>query len=178
MQLSPSIKSIGATGAVVVDGEDQNAAHFQMEISVHTCSTASVTRELKRIFPQRDAGNLLAIATFQPSQTDLVSIGATIEEEKDELLEKFFKFAEKFVNDVAAKGYWADYIDPCSGYPMKGERFNAYAEAPAMHELLKYEFHNVGCCDVISHPRWHTRCYPATLFTDAPLNVIQQLLHI
>ncbi len=44
-----------------------------------------------------------------------MKIGEDIENEKDELLEKFMKFAKCLCEDIISLGYWADYIDPCSG---------------------------------------------------------------
>ena len=46
-------------------------------------------------------------------------MGEAVEKEKDELLERFFAFARHACDAVAAQGFWADYIDPCSGLPAR-----------------------------------------------------------
>eukprot|EP00980_Cylindrotheca_fusiformis_P005734 scaffold1194_cov127-Cylindrotheca_fusiformis.AAC.11 len=66
---------------------------------------------------------LLAIPTNQRAKCDLVAVGDDVEEEKDRLLNvvrmiNFLEFGAEFCKQVRSKGFWADYIDPCSGLPM------------------------------------------------------------
>lgn len=87
------------------------------EISVHD-SPKALQREIKHVFPSIDLQGLLIIPTLQKSAYDLVKFGGEVEEEKDRLLEQFFEFARPFCGELASRGYWADFIDPCSGLPM------------------------------------------------------------
>jgi hypothetical protein len=109
-----------------------------MEMSAHTV-TKSYMRELKHVFPSVNLDKVIVIPTMQCSRQDLVQIGDRIEEEKDRLLEQvcsfiwklnltypltsflrrnvhqFMSFAQDLCKEFIAMGYWADYIDPCSG---------------------------------------------------------------
>ena len=67
----------------------------------------------------RDASaEFLAIPTNQRACEDLVAVGEKIEREKDRLLNVFMQFARAVCEKIRAAGYWADFIDPCSGLPM------------------------------------------------------------
>ena len=50
---------------------------------------------------------------------ELVNTGDDVEEEKDELLETFAAWAGRVCEALSAQGYWCDYIDPCSGLPVR-----------------------------------------------------------
>ena len=93
---------------------DKEEKKNSIEVSVHELSDA-VKKELSVIFPDIDVSRLKAIPTCQRAAYDLVNIGSHIEVEKDRLLETFMTFAEKFRQEMLSKGYFTDYIDPCSG---------------------------------------------------------------
>ena len=61
---------------------------------------------------------LLAIPTNQRAREDLVNIGDHIECEKDRLLNVFMQFGASLCEKLRSYGFWADYIDPCSGLPV------------------------------------------------------------
>ena len=55
---------------------------------------------------------------------------------------------------------------------MLGERGPApYPDVSGAQQLLRYEVINGGCCPLVSHPKWRTKCYPATVFTTADVDV-------
>ena len=47
-----------------------------------------------------------------------------------------------------------------------------YSEVAGFEHLLRYKTQNAGCCKILLHPRWGSSCYPATIFTTAPLPVL------
>lgn len=49
-----------------------------------------------------------------------------------------------------------------------------YGEVDALQTLMGYTVSNAGCCKVVLHPKWGSHVYPATLFTDAPLEAFLQ----
>jgi hypothetical protein len=157
------------------------AAVSQLEVSVHKCSL-TLQRELARVFSNVDTvlehmKDVLALATFQPAQNDLVSIGAAVELEKDVKLAKFNAWCVKLCDELTRSGYWADFIDPCSGFPVRSARgASPYSEIDGLRSMLSYATSVAGPCVVVSHPRWNTRCYPASLFTTAPLDVVKAAL--
>lgn len=76
------------------------------------------------------------------------------------------------------KGYWADYIDPCSGLPMIHKNSNnVYGEVQGLVTLLGYQTQNAGCCKIILHPKWGSSVYPASFFTKAPLDELENAIH-
>mmetsp|Transcript_9900 Transcript_9900/g.16986 ORF Transcript_9900/g.16986 Transcript_9900/m.16986 type:complete len:93 (-) Transcript_9900:128-406(-) len=74
-------------------------------------------------------------------------------------------------------GHWADATDPSSGQPYFGDAgSDIYSDVHGNMVLLKYPTENVGGCEVMAHPEWKYRCYPATMFTTAPLETVLEVL--
>ena len=78
--------------------------------------------------------------TNQRAREDLVNIGPHIELEKDRLLNVFMTFGQDICSRIRNEGYWADYIDPCSGLPMLTKSCNKVNNIYAY--LNKYSFRN------------------------------------
>jgi hypothetical protein len=162
-----------------------------IECSVHTLPKPLV-REFRHVFGEKyqqgldtmqDDGDgesgmeLLAIPTNQQARQDLVAIGEEIEFEKDRLLNVFLEFGKELCERIRDKGYWADYIDPCSGLPMITRDCNkVYSEVDGMECLLNYRAYNAGFCKVLTHPKWGTAVYPATMFCYAPRDYVIQMV--
>mmetsp|Transcript_15720 Transcript_15720/g.32208 ORF Transcript_15720/g.32208 Transcript_15720/m.32208 type:complete len:210 (-) Transcript_15720:42-671(-) len=120
---------------------------------------------------------LLAIPTNQKAREDLVAVGDHIEEEKDRLLNVFINFGRDLCTKLRSQGYWADFIDPCSGLPMLTLGCNkVYSEVDGMECLLNYKAHNAGFCKILTHPKWGSAVYPATIFAFCPVTVANQIL--
>jgi len=120
---------------------------------------------------------LLAIPTNQRAREDLVQMGDNIEQEKDRLLNVFLTFGKYICEQLRAKGFWADYIDPCSGLPMMTLNCNkVYSEVDGMEILLNYKAYNAGFCKILTHPKWGSSVYPATIFAHAPAEIVKSLI--
>lgn len=120
---------------------------------------------------------LLAIPTNQRAREDLVQIGDHIEREKDRLLNVFMTFGKYICEQLRANGFWADYIDPCSGLPMLSLNCNkVYSEVDGMECLLNYKAYNAGFCKILTHPKWGSAVYPATIFAHAPAEFVRSLI--
>lgn len=159
---------------------------------MHTLPKA-LMREFRHVFgdsylhpDQDDSGDmkvddnrdLLAIPTNQRARQDLVAIGDEIEAEKDRLLNVFIEFGEDLASKLRDRGYWADYIDPCSGLPMLSTNRNkVYSEVDGMECLLNYKSYNAGFCKILTHPVWGSAVYPATMFAHAPASVVLEVLN-
>lgn len=138
--------------------------------------TSSSLRKNEESIKIVDREDVLAIPTIQKSVMDIVQIGPDIEMEKDRCLEVFVEFASALCDEISKHGYWADYIDPCSGLPMLNkERAHHYNEVDGFQHLLRYQTQNAGCCKILLHPKYGSSCYPATLFTVAPKDLILQI---
>jgi len=73
---------------------------------------------------------------------------------------QFIDFAKDLCEKIRAQGYWADFIDPCSGLPMLTVDCNkVYSEVDGMECLLNYKSHNAGFCKILTHPRWGSAVY-------------------
>jgi len=51
-----------------------------------------------------------------------------------------------------------------------------FSEVDSAQQLLGYSVQNCGCCKVLLHPQWGSAVYPASMFTNAPLEVVKSLL--
>lgn len=90
---------------------------------------------------------------------------------------KFLTFGKYICEQLRAKGYWADYIDPCSGLPMMTLNCNkVYSEVDGMECLLNYKAYNAGFCKILTHPKWGSAVYPATIFAHAPAEIVTNLI--
>jgi Methylmalonic aciduria and homocystinuria type D protein len=142
-------------------------------------------REFHHVFPEESdrsdeifdpAAELLCLPTNQKARCDLVATGEDVELEKDRLLNCFIDFAHTLCEKLRSAGYWADYIDPCSGLPMITRNHKVYSEVDGMECCLNYKSYNAGFCKVLQHPKWGTAVYPATIFARAPRHWVTQLL--
>ena len=80
---------------------------------------------------------------------------------------------------IRAKGYWADFIDPCSGLPMLTQDCNkVYSEVDGMECLLNYKSYNAGFCKILTHPAWGSAVYPATIFAHCPIVVAKEVIQL
>ncbi len=147
-----------------------------MEVSVHACGKAFL-RELEPLLPGIDLTNMLVIPTMQHSSLDLVKIGDPVEAEKDFCLEVFMDFASTFCKRMIECNHFADYVDPCSGLVMLTKDANkVFSEVDSAQQLLGYAVQNCGCCKVLLHPKWGSAVYPASIFTTAPMELVNQIL--
>lgn len=92
---------------------------------------------------------------------------------------QFLEFGSTLCSLIRTKlGYWADYIDPCSGLPMLTRDCNkVYSEVDGMECLLNYRAHSAGFCKILTHPKWGSAVYPATIFVYGNRDIIVKLLH-
>ena len=90
---------------------------------------------------------------------------------------QFLAFGKYVCEQLRSKGFWADYIDPCSGLPMISLNCNkVYSEVDGMECLLNYKAYNAGFCKILTHPKWGSAVYPATIFAHAPADVVKSLI--
>lgn len=73
--------------------------------------------------------------------------------------------------------YWVDYTDPVTGYPARSESGGmTFSDVDACEQLLPYKIDTSLQCRVLSHPRWGIDVYPATIFSNAPIEIIEKAL--
>jgi hypothetical protein len=151
----------------------------ELEVQVCRCPRL-LLRELTHVFSWdqlKPEGDILAVPTFQHSVMDLVQVGSEVEVEKDRCLEAFMDFAKVLCVTLRAEGYWADYIDPCSGLPMlTPNTTKVYSEVDGAQALMGFATMDAGMCKILLHPKWGSSVYPASAFTNAPLESISKAI--
>jgi hypothetical protein len=177
----PTLLTTSRTDAAPAQGcQDDDGA---VEVSVHTLPKP-LHREFHHVFssvvedfPESGTAEVLALPTNQRAREDLVGTGEKVEQEKDRLLNVFISFARTLCNKIRDAGYWADFIDPCSGLPMLTLNCNkVYSEVDGMECCLGYKSYNAGFCKILVHPVWGSAVYPATIFAAAPRKFVLDLI--
>jgi len=143
-------------------------------------------RELVPILPAFFSSNnspslkdthLLCIPTFQPCFVEVSKVSIDSELEKNRLLEVFYEFSNLLIKLLSNKCSFIDYIDPCSGSPVRTiHGSSTYSEVDGAQLLLKYKSEQIGFCSVIQHPKWKTNCYPASIFTNATVGQVYEAI--
>jgi hypothetical protein len=173
------MKSTRKTKSMLVSPTIMNTKYGELEYSIHSCPLL-LRDDLQKVFPTiPDAKTAHVIPTMQRTRTSMTEFTQESENDKNELLNIFTDFAKEFANRITELGYWVDYTDPASGYPVltqPGGRL--YSDVDACEILLRYRIDTVGgTCRILSHPTWGTSVYPATIFTMAPLDIITNVIN-
>eukprot|EP00941_MAST-03F_sp_MAST-3F-sp1_P003415 g3415.t1 len=128
--------------------------------------------------PNVDAAKraIVCIPTMQRSSVDICKLGPEVEKEKDRLLISFMSFSKTLRKLLleAEPTCWADYIDPCSAFPVnEAQSASGYSEVDGLQVLLRFRTNQAGGCKIVEHPEWGTSLYPATFFTTATFENIK-----
>ena len=124
------------SSTVLVDVTSLDPELPDFEYSIHTIPRTH-RDEVQAIFPTMSIDELLVIPTCQKSAVDLVEWGDAAAQEKDRLLIRFQRLAKAVCESLIAQGYWADYIDPCSGLPMVGIDLDRHGRALCPDSLAR-----------------------------------------
>lgn len=148
-----------------------------LEYSVHTANI-TFKRELKAVMPSINVNdNILIIPTFQPVRTSLTEVTELSELEKNRLLELFAGWAKSICQRLIGRGFMADFIDPCTGYPSINSHTSCvYNEVDAATMLLRYRVEQAGFCSIVLHPDWGSASYPASMLTNANLDSLTEAI--
>merc|ERR1711928_35715 len=66
------------------------------------------------------------------------------------------------------EGFWADFIDPCSGTPhFSGHSATTMMETDEKYRMLGFRIEDLGCCKVISHNRFGRNVFVGCVVTSA-----------
>lgn len=88
---------------------------------------------------------------------------------------RYAGFSIFIVLDLFLQGWLCN--NECLFFQMKTLDSNQiYSEVQGIQHIFKYRVHNAGCCKIILHPKWGSSCYPATIFTTAPLEQLISML--
>lgn len=142
-----------------------------LECVAHKCPDL-MSRDFQELFPNRSSSQALTVITVsQKTSHDMKAWTPEMEEEREELTENFVNLAQKLRQKLNEAGYWADFIDPCSGRPFIGPFTNATLfETDDRYRNFGFDIEDLGCCKVISHHVWGTKAFVGSLFTNASLD--------
>ncbi|ETO09728.1 hypothetical protein RFI_27649 [Reticulomyxa filosa] len=145
---------------------------------------------------------LLAVVVMQKTENDMVENSNIINGERDKCLKNFVDFGafmtKKLISqnkpspsdqNVSANACsdnnkqltndtddytFVDVIDPMSGQCLNGTPGpSIYDEVEGGQRLLKFKVTKIRCCGVLNHPDWGSHMYPATIFTNACVDVVK-----
>jgi len=151
-----------------------------LECVAQACPSA-LKRDLRELFPGNDrlstcgstsSPGVTVITLSQRTHNDMSAWSQAVEQEREQLLDKFIAGAKQICESLKQAGYWADFIDPSSGTPYFGAHTNTTLfETDERYRGLGFEVDDLGCCKVIRHKLWGTHAYVGSLFTDAPMDL-------
>mmetsp|Transcript_8220 Transcript_8220/g.13285 ORF Transcript_8220/g.13285 Transcript_8220/m.13285 type:complete len:270 (-) Transcript_8220:1164-1973(-) len=151
------------------------------QVSAHWIPRA-LRRDVEAVFLDAIRANYVSrdelklILTIQQTKLDVLKLGPDTALEKDQCLERFLDFANDLCKDISSMGFWVDYCDPCSGLPMLSTGNTVFSEVQGLEKLRKFQTTSAGACRVAIHPEWGSKMYPASLVTNAPDEVLSEIL--
>mmetsp|Transcript_8982 Transcript_8982/g.22138 ORF Transcript_8982/g.22138 Transcript_8982/m.22138 type:complete len:286 (+) Transcript_8982:252-1109(+) len=153
-----------------------------LEYSIHKLEGKAM-EQVGRVFPdlsEGDRSGLLAVPTFQRALFDLNPDSgappAAVQMEMNKLHLNFVALESEVYGELTRLGYFCDSIDPLTGCAMHSRSGERYSEAVGSRELLGYDLTETSCCHLIVHPQFGSCCYPVTLFSNAPEDVVRALM--
>jgi len=141
-----------------------------LEYAIRECSS-SFNKAFSDLFVDRDitSHQLTVVTLSQKTVRDMSEWDAEVEEEREELVANFIETAGAICEKLRAVGFWADFIEPCSGRPYFGSFTNATMfETDERYRLFGFTIEDLGCCKVIKHHMWGTHAFIGCIFTNAP----------
>ncbi|MGH0142113.1 UNVERIFIED_CONTAM: hypothetical protein FKN15_041287 [Acipenser sinensis] len=168
-----------------------------VECAIQTCPEL-LKKDFASMFPEAPANSMTVVTVSQKTKADMTSWCEEVDEEREQLLEKFINGAKEICYALRTEGYWADFIDPSSGVafingakeicyalrtegywadfidPSSGVAFfgsytnNTLFETDERYCHLGFRIEDLGCCKVIRHSLWGTHVFVGSLFTNAP----------
>ncbi|GCC24279.1 hypothetical protein chiPu_0002679 [Chiloscyllium punctatum] len=158
--------------------------HLDLRISGFSCRNAKVEcaiqtcpellrKDFQSMFPEAPVVGFTVLTVTQRSVNDMTIWNEAVEEEREQLLEKFINGAKEICYALRSEGYWADFIDPSSGLAYFGPYTNSTLfETDERYRHLGFRIEDLGCCKVIQHKIWGTHVFVGSLFTNAPTDCL------
>lgn len=153
--------------------QNVNRATQYFDNSTLECAIQSCPELLKKdfhsMFPEAPSSGMMVVTVTQKTQNDMTSWCAEVEQEREQMLDKFIDGAKEICYALQGEGFWADFIDPSSGLAFFGSYTNnTLFETDDRYRHLGFQIEDLGCCRVIRHSLWGTHVFVGTIFTNAP----------
>ncbi|UPR03491.1 ABC transporter [Chloropicon primus] len=157
-----------------------------MEYSIHRVE-GKVYEAARSAFPDLgllgEAGHtLLAVPTFQlaaPGVDLNPDSGCPTHEisfEMNKLHRNYVALESEVYRELTLAGYFCDSVDPLTGGATHTRLGSRYNEVRGAQELLGYQVRELRGHPLVLHPNFGSSCYPATIFSTAPVDMVQACL--
>jgi len=142
-------------------------------------------KQMADLFPSQkiDEGSLTVVTLAFKTTHDMSTWSEEMEEEREQLTEHMVVTAKEICGRLKDEGFWADFIDPCSGTPhFSGHSATTMMETDEKYRLLGFRIEDLGCCKVISHNRFGRNVFVGCVVTSASTgsdvmgNIMEELM--
>ncbi|CAF3414562.1 unnamed protein product [Rotaria sp. Silwood1] len=176
-QEKDSVKQLLNTNISLLSRSTNNEQEFltklmnykNLEIRTYDCSS-SLCSNLNNLFLNYDilTQPLTAITVIFKTNTDMSTWSMEVENERNQLTEKFNKLAQEISTYLNSKQYWVDFIDPSNGKPYYGpSTSDTLFETDERFRNFGINIVDLGCCRVIQHLQHGTHVFVGCIFTSA-----------
>lgn len=153
-----------------INGAEQYFDNSSVECAIQSCPEL-LKKDFQSMFPEAPSSGMMVVTVSQKTQNDMMSWCDDVEQEREQMLDKFVDGAKEICYSLQREGFWADFIDPSSGLPFFGSYTNnTLFETDDRYRHLGFQIEDLGCCRVIRHSIWGTHVFVGTIFTNAPPN--------
>ncbi|KAM8855264.1 metabolism of cobalamin associated Db [Spinachia spinachia] len=152
----------------VVHIADRYFDSSSLECAVQCCPEP-LKKDFQSMFPDAPSTGMMVVTVTQKTRNDMTSWCAEVEQEREQMLDKFCDGAQEICHALQREGFWADFIEPSSGLAFFGSYTNnTLFETDDRYRHLGFQIEDLGCCRVIRHSLWGTHVFVGTIFTSAP----------
>ncbi|KAE8299795.1 Methylmalonic aciduria and homocystinuria type D protein, mitochondrial CblD [Larimichthys crocea] len=158
------------TMSQMVSKAEQYFDSSSVECAIQLCPKV-LEKDFQSMFPEALSSGMMVVTVTQRTQNDMTSWCADVEQEREQMLDKFVDGAKEICYALQKEGFWADFIEPSSGLAFFGSYTNnTLFETDDRYRHLGFQIEDLGCCRVIRHSLWGTHVFVGTIFTNAPIN--------
>jgi hypothetical protein len=132
----------------------------------------------KRLLPDCPILSQSMAIIFLKTQLSLDQKTEQVEQEKEQLLSKFFRFGERFKKVSDQKGFFGEVISPQDGKPQYSKPGELSFDLVAIaNSALGLSFHEtVKGCKMLDHPRWKNSVYPGLLIAEISPQAVKMII--
>jgi hypothetical protein len=141
-----------------------------LELEAFPCPR-SLYNDFQMYFPKMSQDSINVITISFKTENDMATWNSDVESERETVITNFVNVAQDLCTIFKKEGFWADFIDPSCGRPHHAHFGHATLyETDERYRHFGFEILDQGCCKVISHHKWGTKCYVGCFVTNAPIN--------
>jgi len=169
IKYTPGAEQIVVTQEPVVDNFPELPSADKMELMVHAAPLL-LRKDMKSLFPGQDLaeGPLTILTVSLRTQHDMSMWSQGMEEEREGLTEDLVTTCVEVCGRLRGEGHFSDFIDPCSGTPHFSQHSSTtLSETDERMRLVGLKIEDLGCCKVLSHPKFGRNVLVGLVITNA-----------